>query len=88
MVCVADRFEAAHAAASAVAGAVRGRARSDLDLLGPAALFRLRGRERVQVVVKTTARAAAVAAVGAAVERAANERAFRDVAFSVDVDPQ
>ena len=33
-------------------------------------------------------RAAAIAAVGAAVERAARDRAHRDVAFSVDVDPQ
>jgi primosomal protein N' (replication factor Y) len=58
------------------------------DVLGPAPLFRLRGRERFQVVVKTTQRAAAVAAVAAAVEGAARDRAFRQVAFSVDVDPQ
>jgi primosomal protein N' (replication factor Y) len=68
-----------------VAGAVGA---PETELLGPAALFRLRGRERVQVVVKTTDRAAAVASVGAAVERAATDRAHRDVAFSVDVDPQ
>jgi primosomal protein N' (replication factor Y) len=52
--------------------------------LGPAPLFRLRGRERAQVVVKATDRAAAIAAVGAAVD--AEHR--RDVAMSVDVDPQ
>jgi primosomal protein N' (replication factor Y) len=85
IVCTADRFDAAHAAASGIAGDV---SVPRTELLGPAALFRLRGRERVQVVVKTTARAEAVAAVGAAVERAANDRAHRDVAFSVDVDPQ
>jgi primosomal protein N' (replication factor Y) len=85
VVCTADRFAAAHAAATAVAGAVRA---PDTELLGPAPLFRLRGRERVQVVVKTGARAEAVAAVGAAVDLAANDRAHRDVAFSVDVDPQ
>ncbi len=58
------------------------------ELLGPAVLFRLRGRERMQLVVRTTARAAAVAAVGAAVEAAARDRRFAGVAFSVDVDPQ
>jgi hypothetical protein len=39
-------------------------------------------------VIKTTDRAAAVAAVGGAVEAAARKRAYKDVAFSVDVDPQ
>jgi primosomal protein N' (replication factor Y) len=58
------------------------------EVLGPAPLFRLRGRERFQVVVKTTERAQAVAATGAAVEAAARDRAHREVSFSVDVDPQ
>jgi primosomal protein N' (replication factor Y) len=57
-------------------------------LLGPAPLFRLRGRERVQLVLKTTRRREAVRAVGAAVEATATERAHRGVAFAVDVDPQ
>ncbi len=57
-------------------------------VLGPAPLFRLRGRERAQVVVKAADRAAAVRAVGAAVDAAAADRAHRAVAFSVDVDPQ
>jgi primosomal protein N' (replication factor Y) len=57
-------------------------------VLGPAPLFRLRGRERFQVVVKTSARAEAVHATGVAVDAAARERAHRDVSFSVDVDPQ
>ena len=58
------------------------------EILGPAPLFRLRGRERRQVVVKTTERATAVRATAAAVETAARDRALREVAFSVDVDPQ
>jgi primosomal protein N' (replication factor Y) len=70
--------------AEEIAAGVSGRS----ELLGPAPLFRLRGRERRQVVVKTRERAAAVAAVAAAVDAAARDRAFRDVAFSVDVDPQ
>jgi primosomal protein N' (replication factor Y) len=53
-------------------------------LRGPAPLFRLRGRDRVQLVVKGGERRVAVAAVGAAVNRLAR----RDIAISVDVDPQ
>jgi primosomal protein N' (replication factor Y) len=57
------------------------------QVLGPATLFRLRGRERVQVVVKAPERVAAVAAVRRAVERVAREPGARRVAFAVDVDP-
>jgi primosomal protein N' len=57
-------------------------------VLGPATLFRLRGRERCALVVKTAERRPAVAAVGAAVEAVAGERAHAGVSFSVDVDPQ
>jgi primosomal protein N' (replication factor Y) len=59
----------------------------DTELLGPAPLFRLRNRERYQLVLKTTARAEAIHATGAAVEAAARDREFREVNFSVDVDP-
>jgi primosomal protein N' (replication factor Y) len=57
-------------------------------VLGPAPLFRLRGRERAQLVVKAGDRALAVRAAGAAVAAVAGGRAHRGVAFSVDVDPQ
>jgi primosomal protein N' (replication factor Y) (superfamily II helicase) len=57
-------------------------------LLGPASLFRLRGRERQVLVVKTPRRREAVAAVGEAVAAVAAERRHGDVSFSVDVDPQ
>ena len=57
-------------------------------VLGPAPLFRLRGRERAQLVIKAGERAVAVAAAGAAVAAVAGDRARRGVAFSVDVDPQ
>ena len=86
VVCSAGEGAPARAAAGAVGAAVDGLART--EVLGPAPLFRLRGRERFQVVVKTTERAAAVHATGAAVEAAARDRAHREVAFSVDVDPQ
>ena len=65
-----------------------GRHRAAPTILGPAPLFRLRGRERAQLVIKGTQRAAAVRAAGAAVDAVAGERARRGVAFSVDVDPQ
>jgi primosomal protein N' (replication factor Y) len=75
-------------AASRVAEAIGAGVSDRTEILGPAPLFRLRGRERRQVVVKTGERAAAVRAVAAAVEAAARERSLREVAFSVDVDPQ
>ena len=85
VVCSAPDGAPARAAAGAVAGAAGA---PGATVLGPAALFRLRGRERWQVVVKARDRPAAIAAVGAAVESAARDRAHRAVAFSVDVDPQ
>jgi primosomal protein N' (replication factor Y) len=54
------------------------------QILGPAPLFRLRGRDRAQILVKASARAPAVAAVGAAVATPVG----RGVSVSVDVDPQ
>jgi primosomal protein N' (replication factor Y) (superfamily II helicase) len=57
-------------------------------VLGPAPLFRLKGRERSQLVVKAEDRATAVAAVRAAVEGVAGGFGRRGVSFSVDVDPQ
>jgi primosomal protein N' (replication factor Y) len=61
-------------------------------LLGPAPLFRLKGRDRAQVLVKAPPdgppRAAAVRAVRHAVEAVAADRKHRGVVFSVDVDPQ
>ncbi len=57
-------------------------------VLGPAPLFRLRGRERAQLVIKGSARAQAIRAAGAAVAAVASDRTRRGVAFSVDVDPQ
>jgi primosomal protein N' (replication factor Y) len=79
---------AARAAADAVAAAVRATTGEATDVLGPASLYRLRGRDRWQVVLKTAERARAVAATGRAVEDAARAREHRAVAFSVDVDPQ
>jgi primosomal protein N' (replication factor Y) len=57
-------------------------------VLGPAPLFRLRGRSRSQLVIKCAEREAAVLAVGAAVDECAADAVRRGVSVSVDVDPQ
>jgi primosomal protein N' (replication factor Y) len=88
IVFLAEDGVAARAAAGYVGDALARRAGEGSDVLGPAPLFRLRGRDRFQLVVKTQRREAAIAAVGSIVERAARDRAHRHVAFSVDVDPQ
>ena len=60
--------------------------------LGPAALFRLKGRDRAQVLVKAPAdpvgRAGAVRAVRRAVESLVGQKEHKGVGWSVDVDPQ
>jgi primosomal protein N' (replication factor Y) len=56
-------------------------------VLGPAPLFKLRGNARSQIVIKATDRAAAIEAVGSAVDSMARSRATNGVSISVDVDP-
>jgi primosomal protein N' (replication factor Y) (superfamily II helicase) len=58
------------------------------ELLGPAPQFRLRGRHRRRLLIKTERRHDAVAAVREAVATAVRDRALRELAISVDVDPQ
>jgi primosomal protein N' (replication factor Y) len=60
----------------------------DTDLLGPAPMFRVRNRRRRRLLLKAADREATVTAVRATVERLAADRSLRDVAISVDVDPQ
>ncbi|CAB4339374.1 unannotated protein [freshwater metagenome] len=56
--------------------------------LGPAPLFRLRGRERSQVVIKAEDRRTAVEAVNLAVGSIARGAGRKSVSISVDVEPQ
>jgi primosomal protein N' (replication factor Y) len=77
------------------AASLRDRVRAEaprLRLLGPAPLFRLKGRDRAQILLKAPAegpeRLVAVRAVRHAVEAVAAAREHRGVSFSVDVDPQ
>jgi primosomal protein N' (replication factor Y) (superfamily II helicase) len=89
VVCAAPDAARAQAAASAVREAIGDPAAAgDASVLGPAALFRLRGKERRVLLVKASDRGAAVRSVGAAVRRTASGRGHAGVSFSVDVDPQ
>jgi len=60
----------------------------DTDLLGPAPMFRVRNRHRRRLLLKAQAREATIAVVRDTVERLAADRSLREVAISVDVDPQ
>jgi primosomal protein N' (replication factor Y) len=93
IVCSAELPGPARAAAGAVReellrGPDGAQAPPDLTVLGPASLFRLRGREREALVIKAGSRLPAVRAIGEAVERVAHGREHQGVHFSVDVDPQ
>jgi primosomal protein N' (replication factor Y) len=60
----------------------------ETDLLGPAPMFRVRNRHRRRLLLKAGEREETIAVVRDTVERLAADRALRDVAISVDVDPQ
>ena len=85
IVCSAEVAQDARAAASALRESL---AAERVTVLGPAALFRLRGRERSMLMVKAAERRPAVKAVGDAVAQVAGARLHNGVSFSVDVDPQ
>jgi primosomal protein N' (replication factor Y) len=69
-------------------GQLSGRLPAGTDLLGPASLFRLRGRHRRRLLLKAEQRAKTIMAAREAVEQLASQRALRSVAVGVDVDPQ
>ncbi len=87
VVCSAEHSTQAHTAARALREQLAGCGGS---ILGPAGLFRLRGRERQVLVVKAppAQRSQAIRLIGTVVQQAADSRAHRGVNFSVDVDPQ
>ena len=80
VVCSSEEAGRELAAAEAIRDRIDG-----VPVLGPAPLFRVKGRERAQLVVKATDRSAAVRAVRQAVEA---EHGRSGVNFAVDVDPQ
>ena len=80
---------ASEAAADRAAAQVSGRLPGGgLEVLGPVPLFRVQDRFRSMLLLKTDpkSRAAAVRAVGAAVQAVAERT--KNVKFAVDVDPQ
>ncbi len=98
VICAAvDRDEARQAATAlreriAAAEAARAARSTDpaggLAVLGPAPLFMRRGKARYQLVVKSVERMTSIEAVRGAVDAVSADRSHRDVALSVDVDPQ
>ncbi|MCW3013528.1 MAG: priA, partial [Solirubrobacterales bacterium] len=88
VICGAEAPGAAIETAAVMAGLLREQDTTGAQVLGPASLFRLRGRERAQVVVKATERRAAIILVRGVVDAIAVDRAHKGVTLSVDVDPQ
>jgi primosomal protein N' (replication factor Y) (superfamily II helicase) len=85
VLCSAVEEGDARAAATALRSQI---AAPEAVVLGPAPLFRLRGRARSQLVIKAGDRAAAIRAVGEAIDGLSTRAAKRGVSLSVDVDPQ
>jgi primosomal protein N' (replication factor Y) (superfamily II helicase) len=75
-------------AAETVRELVAERLSADDELLGPAPLFRLRGKHRRRLLIKSGRRNETVTAVRVAVATAVRDRALRELSISVDVDPQ
>jgi primosomal protein N' (replication factor Y) (superfamily II helicase) len=75
-------------AANRIADLLRESLPPGTELLGPAALFRLRGRQRRRLLLKASLRTEAISAVRGVVERLSAEGALRGLALGVDVDPQ
>lgn len=88
VICSAERRAHAASAGGEIARLLSSLRNGGASVLGPASLFRLRGREREAVVVKALDRSAAVRAVDAAVQALVADRRHRYVSFAVDVDPQ
>jgi primosomal protein N' (replication factor Y) len=61
---------------------------ADARALGPAPRFRLRGRERRQILIKAAERASAVAAIRETVHAEARAKRLKEIRVSVDVDAQ
>jgi primosomal protein N' (replication factor Y) len=76
------------AAAAQLRGELDGAVPGETEVLGPAPLFRVRGKHRRRLLLKAHDRGGTVAAVRDRVEGMASSRALRGVAIGVDVDPQ
>ena len=85
VVCACEEAGEALAVATRIRGLIEP---AGGTVLGPAPLFRLRGRSRTQLVIKCRDRPVMVRALGAAVDACAPDAVRRGVSVSVDVDPQ
>ena len=85
IVCGAGEAADAHAVAAELRAAI---APPGGSVLGPAPLFKLRGKARSQLLIKAGRRREAIDQVGRAVEQISRSAARRRVSISVDVDPQ
>jgi primosomal protein N' (replication factor Y) len=88
VVLAAEREERLERAAASIRELLAEALPADAELLGPAPLFRLRGKHRRRLLVKSERRRASSEAVRAAVAEAVAGGRLRQVAISVDVDPQ
>lgn len=88
LICAAPDETAVHEIAGLLASAVSGSLPPGAETLGPAPLFRIRGRFRRRLMIKSADRPQAVAVVRDAVERTAKAASSRNVSISVDVEPQ
>jgi primosomal protein N' (replication factor Y) len=89
VVCSAPEAPRAASAARALAERLRAQlVGTRTNVLGPAALFRLRRRERRALLLKATDRVATVRVLDEVVHGVACDRTHAGVNFSVDVDPQ
>ena len=79
--------EAAQAGAERVAEVLRPGLPAGASLLGPAPRFRLRGKHRRQLPVKSAERGPAIDAVRSAVDDVAKALGTLGVAIAVDADP-
>jgi primosomal protein N' (replication factor Y) len=84
----AEREDRVDAAAAGLASRLADAVPSGTALMGPAPMFRVRNRHRRRLLLKAEDRRGTIAAVRDAVEALAAARELRDVAISVDVDPQ
>jgi primosomal protein N' (replication factor Y) (superfamily II helicase) len=75
-------------AAERLRGALAEALPRDAVAIGPAPRFRLRGRERRQILIKAPDRAAAVAVIREAVHAQARAKRLKEIKVSVDVDAQ
>ncbi|MHB2001469.1 MAG: replication restart helicase PriA, partial [Solirubrobacteraceae bacterium] len=88
IVCGASDVSGADAAARALRDRLRGELDAESAILGPAALFRLRGRERAALLVKSRPSGDVTRRIGAAVRALSRDRAHAGVTLAVDVEPQ